>query len=419
MSLLVEQVIGITDTAFLGHVGETELAASAIAGVCYLILFVIGSGFGVGLQVLIARLNGEKKHQELTATFSTGLYFLSILAVFIIAVSKFLLPLMLKEAIASEAIYEATIHYLDWRIYGLLFAFVITAFRSYYVGITQTRFLTINSIAMVAVNVVCNYALVFGNWGLPTLGIAGAAIGSCIAEAVAAILFFVHYGKMLPKIGELKSQWHNLKRILNLSVWTMIQSFVSLSTWLLFFIVIERIGEEPLAISNIVRSICTIPFIFTQAFALTGSALVSNLIGEGKSSLVMGLCRKIIVISYAFCLPLLLVAVMMPEQLLQLYTSNTAMAAKAVAPFMVMLSSYFLTVPASVYYCAIAGTGNTRMTLLIGMSALMLYGAYILFVGTTQPSVALMWSSEHIYATAILTLSTIYMVRGKWKQKRI
>ena len=419
MSLLVEQVIGITDTAFLGHVGKTELAASAIAGVCYLILFVIGSGFGVGLQVLIARLNGEKKHQELTATFSTGLYFLSILALFIIAVSQFLLPLILKMAIGSQAIYEAAIHYLDWRIYGLLFAFVLTAFRAYYVGITRTRFLTINSVAMVAVNVVCNYALVFGNWGFPALGIAGAAIDSCIAEAVAAVLFFVHYGKILPNIGGLKNQWHNLKRILNLSVWTMIQSFVSLSTWLLFFIVIERIGEEPLAISNIVRSICTIPFIFTQAFASTGSALISNLIGEGKSSLVMGLCRKIIVISYAFCLPLLLVAVMMPQQLLQLYTSNTAMAAKAVAPFMVMLSSYFMTVPASVYYCAIAGTGNTRMTLVIGMSALMLYGAYILFIGTIQPSVALMWTSEHIYATAILTLSIIYMMRGKWKQKRI
>lgn len=58
LSLLVEQIIGITDTVFLGHVGEVELGASAIAGVCYLILFVIGSGFGVGLQVLIARLNG-------------------------------------------------------------------------------------------------------------------------------------------------------------------------------------------------------------------------------------------------------------------------------------------------------------------------------------------------------------------------
>lgn len=69
LSLLVEQIIGITDTAFLGHVGETELAASAIAGVCYLILFVIGSGFGVGLQVLIARLNGEKKNREVTPYF--------------------------------------------------------------------------------------------------------------------------------------------------------------------------------------------------------------------------------------------------------------------------------------------------------------------------------------------------------------
>lgn len=59
ISLLMEQLIGMTDTAFMGRVGEVELGASAIAGVYYLAIFMLGFGFSIGSQILIARRNGE------------------------------------------------------------------------------------------------------------------------------------------------------------------------------------------------------------------------------------------------------------------------------------------------------------------------------------------------------------------------
>ena len=59
ISLLMEQMIGMTDTAFLGRVGEVELGAAAIAGIYYLAVFMMGFGFGIGAQILIARRNGE------------------------------------------------------------------------------------------------------------------------------------------------------------------------------------------------------------------------------------------------------------------------------------------------------------------------------------------------------------------------
>ena len=59
MSILMEQLINITDAVFLGHVGEVELGASAIAGIYYLAVYMLGFGFSIGLQVMIARRNGE------------------------------------------------------------------------------------------------------------------------------------------------------------------------------------------------------------------------------------------------------------------------------------------------------------------------------------------------------------------------
>ena len=62
---------------------------------------------------------------------------------------KYLSPVLLPYLIQSQEICMATAEYLDWRIYGLFFAFTAAIFRAFYVGIAQTRILTYSSIAMV------------------------------------------------------------------------------------------------------------------------------------------------------------------------------------------------------------------------------------------------------------------------------
>lgn len=75
MSVLMEQLINITDAVFLGHVGEVELGASALAGIYYLATYMLGFGFSIGLQVMIARRNGEQNYAETGRTFFQGLFF--------------------------------------------------------------------------------------------------------------------------------------------------------------------------------------------------------------------------------------------------------------------------------------------------------------------------------------------------------
>ena len=80
ISLLMENMIGLTDTAFLGRVGEVELGASALGSVYYLVIFMLGFGFGIGAQILIARRNGEKAYALIGPLFQQGLLFLLSLA---------------------------------------------------------------------------------------------------------------------------------------------------------------------------------------------------------------------------------------------------------------------------------------------------------------------------------------------------
>lgn len=72
ISLIMEQLIGMTDTAFMGRVGEVELGASAIAGVYYLAIFMLGFGFSIGSQILIARRNGEGNFRMIGSHLLSG-----------------------------------------------------------------------------------------------------------------------------------------------------------------------------------------------------------------------------------------------------------------------------------------------------------------------------------------------------------
>lgn len=82
MSILMEQLINITDATFLGHVGEIELGASAIAGIYYLAVYMLGFGFSIGASD-VARKNGEQDYQETGKIFFQGLLFLMGLALFL------------------------------------------------------------------------------------------------------------------------------------------------------------------------------------------------------------------------------------------------------------------------------------------------------------------------------------------------
>ena len=153
VSLLMEYLIGFTDTAYLGRVGETELAASAIAGTYYMIIYMIGFGFSIGAQILIAQYNGNQQYKEAGKILSQGILFLLIIAVIVILFSSIISPIILKSIIDSESVLQAVLQYLDWRIYGFFFSFTIIMFRAFYIGIIHTSALMLNSITMVAINV--------------------------------------------------------------------------------------------------------------------------------------------------------------------------------------------------------------------------------------------------------------------------
>lgn len=421
VSLLMEQLINLTDSIFLGHVSQIDLGASALAAMYYSAIYMLGFGFSLGAQVVIARRNGEGKYTEVGKVFYQALIFLSLFAIVVFALSKLFSPALLRLLITSENIYQATVRYIEWRDYSFLFAFPLLAIRVFFIGTTNTKILTANSIVMVVCNIAFNYLLIFGKAGFPRLEISGAAIGSSLAGLVGLVFLIIYMWKHVDKkrygihaVFDLKLSLH----LLSISVWTMIRQFFCIAPWFLFFVAIEHLGECELASANVVRSISILFFVIVNSFATTNISLVSNLIGAKKSEQVMQTCLRVINLDYAIGIPLILLAFIFSDSLLGLFTKDTAVIQTAFYPFCVMLSTFIISVPAYTYCNTVIGTGNTKIAFLFQMINIAIYLLY-LFMLSCSPNIplAVYWTAEQLYVLVLLVLSLAYLKRNKWQSK--
>lgn len=418
--LFIQQLVGLADTAFLGRVGTIELGASALAGVFYIMIFMLALGFGNGIQIIVARRNGEQNFHKIGGVVYQGISFLVCTAVVIIALTTLLAPYVLDKFISSPDVYEKTLAYLDIRIYGFLFAFPIVVFRAFFIGITQTKILTYNAVLLLIINVILNYVLIFGKFGFSPMGIEGAAIASIIAEAVAAIYLAIYMFKNvdLNKYGFENFVFFNKKiliEILVLSIWTMLQYFISMATWFLFLVAIENLGEEPLAISNILRSVTIFPYMIITALAAAANSVTSNLIGQGHDFEVETTSLKVIKLSYIMTFALIAVMLVLPFPVLRIYTDSEQVIENSILPYYSALSSFITMIPGMILLSVVSGTGQTKIAMYIELLVLVFYCINVWYVVMyLRADLYICWTCEHSYNILLSLFTYWYLKRNKW-----
>ena len=425
LGLLAQNIINVTDTAFLGHVGEVALGAAAMGGLLYICVYTVAFGFSIGSQILIARRNGEGNYRDVGSVMMQGGMFSFMMAAALAVVMYIFAGPLIRMLITSDTIYEATYQFFTWRIWGFLFAFLNVMFRAFYIGITNTKVLTLSSVVMALVNVVLDYGLVFGELGLPQMGVRGAALASVIAEASSLVFFLIYtYCKVdLRKYGFRRSfriDFGMVGRILQISSFTMVQYFLAMAIWFVFFMALERLGQRELAIANIVRSVYIVLLIPVQALATTANTLVSNLIGAGGTDKVIALLHRISGISFLIMVVCVALTVIFPNPILSIYTGDSGLVAESIPALYVVCASMLLASLANIYFNGISGTGNTQAALGVEVGVQVFYALYVIVVGMVlrQP-VEICFTTEIIYYVLMLIFSLIYLKKATWQNKKI
>ncbi len=422
---VAQNLINVTDTAYLGRVGQVELGASALGGMFYFVFIMLGLGFGTGTQIIIARRFGEGKIESIGKSFDHAIYFMLPLALLSFIILYYFAPIILRPVVASDKIYESTIAFLNFRVFGIVFAFAQILFRSFYIGIAETKIITWSTILMTGVNVILNYILIFGKFGFPKMGVEGAALASSISEACAVVYLLIYTLKKHYKSKYNLFTFSDFDKLLfvknfNVSGPIMVQNFFSLSVWFAFFLLVEKMGEQALAVSNIIRSIYIVLMIPIWGFASAANSLVSYLIGLGQQQFVFKLIWRITVLSFGGVLIFVILSLIFPSNILSVITNDKVLIDAAI-PVLLVVNMGALTLSVGfVIFNGLVGTGKTMVALGIEMSVLTLYILFVyLMTSIYQGSVARVWISELVYGVFLILFSWIYLKKGNWQLKSI
>jgi MATE family multidrug resistance protein len=421
MALFVPQLNLITNSIFLGHHSEQSLDIAAITGVYYLVFAGIGFGLNNGLQTLISRRAGENRPEEIGKIFSQGIFIALGIAAFGIIVTEFLTPPILRAFLSAQQA-DKSISFLRIRILGLPFLYIYQLRNALLVGINKSKFLIIGTLAETIANVFFDYVLIFGNLGFPEMGFNGAAVASIIAEFIGmVVIFWVISKKGIARafslFGNLRLNREISRLILKVSGPLAFQHASSVLAWFFFYILLARNATQTgLAISTTMRVVFGLFGTCFWALAATTNSMVSNVIGQGRRSEVIPLVWKITRLSLGIAVVVCSILNFFPDVYLSLFRNDEAFVQEGIPVLRVIgFVTLFLSI-GTVWLNAVTGTGNSRVTFLVEIGAIVFYCVYVFIVLEVKHlSILWGWMSEVLYWTLLFSLSYLYIRSQRWK----
>jgi len=419
LAILVPQLNLLVNSIFLGHLSNQALGNAGITGVFYLIFAVAGHGLNSSMQSVFSGYAGSGKPEAFKTVLSQGIRISIQLSVLFILFTWFIAPFILQQ-VSSPDSYPMEMSFLRIRILGLPFLFLFQMGNSFLISSLNSRFLMIGFLFEALVNVLFDYLLIFGKMGFPQMGFNGAAVASVMAECTGMIVVFavIFITGLKKKYGLLKSFSYNnviSKEIKKIALPLILQFIISLTTWLIFFLLIESKGPIAKAVSNTMRNVFGLAGVFIWAFAGTSNTMVSNLIGQNRKEMVIPVVKKISLWSLGLCMLMICFLNLFPVTFFSLFGQDESFLAEGVPVIrMVSLGMIFMSI-SNIWLNAVTGTGNTRINLQIEIISISLYLVYTwYFMKLHYISLSIAWSNEFVYWVSILFMASGYMFSKKW-----
>jgi putative MATE family efflux protein len=425
VSSFIQSIVLITDSAFISRYDTLAFDAVGNGGLVYITMYVTLLGLGDGAQILIARRIGQNKIKSISKIFSTSILILFIIALLLFVLLYFLMPEWIISYSKNEtiAIYQG--QYIKIRSFALFSSVLTLAIQAFYMAIGKTWVVLIASLIIALSNIVLDYALIFGNFLLPEMGLEGAAWASTIADGLGTlflVLFtlFTSYKSEYQLFKRLKVSWLSFKELLNIGTPLMLQGLTALATWTVFFIWIEQIGSFELTVSQNIRSLYMFAFVPIWGFAGTTKTYISQYMGRREFDIIPVIQRRIQLITVVLLLFTFHGSILYPETLIRFVNPNELYVAKSAEILRFVSVSIFLYGFVSVYFQTINGSGNTIFSMSVEMISVGMYliTAFV-FIKILRLDIYWVWSVEYIYFGTIGLLSFLYLKRFNWKKKII
>ena len=284
---LITTGVNMMDTIMIGAVGETELSAVSLANQFISIFQIFCMGIGMGASVLVARYFGMKDNLSLKKTVSIMLRLVLIMST-LFCVWTILLPKQIMQIYTvEEQIILKGIEYLKYSVvtYYLLGLSLTCTIVLRNVGMVKIPLYT--SIGAFFINVGANYMFIFGKFGAPEMGVAGAAVGTLIARIFEFCMIcgylFLKDTAIGYRLKDLLAPVGNLwKEYIRISIPVLISDGILALGNNSVAMVIGRLGESFVAANAVTTVTQQLSSVMIQGFSQAGAIVIGHTLGTGE-----------------------------------------------------------------------------------------------------------------------------------------
>ena len=418
-----------TDRVFLGNYSLTALAAATPAGITSFLFTAFFLGVAGYVNVFIAQYTGARDHGNVGASLWQGIYFALLGAVFMAILSTIAKPLFAcighpPEVQALEVIY--------FRILclGAGASIAGNTLSSFFSGRGLTRPVMIIHMAGTLFNIPLDYALINGLWGLPELGITGAALATVaawcfIALCFAALVFTRANDKTYQVRRNRRFNPALFKRLMTFGIPGGMQFSLDILVFTFFILMVGRIGKTELAVTNLVMSINGLSYMPMFGLSMGVSTLVGQAMGSRNPREAVLSARATVHIATAYVGVLILVFLLLPAPLIKLFLAPDTLPREmdrliSMGTVLLRFVSVYLLFDSLViiYTGVLKGAGDSRFIMwsMVSTGITCLFIPIWLGINTWGMGLYFSWCCITFYLMVLFIVVVIRYNNGKWKE---
>lgn len=365
--MLSQNVLNLVDTAMVGSLGDTALAAVGLGSFANFTAMAFVTGMSAAVQAMAARWLGEGRAHETAQPLNGGLLLAVAIAVPWSALLFWLAPRLFPFLDDDPGVIAAGIPYWQARLVGMVAVGMNFAFRGYWNAVNLSRLYLGTLIVMHVVNISLNWVLIFGHLGAPPLGATGAGVASAIATYVGCACYFVLGVRHARGAGFLSGlpSGSTMATMLRLAIPAGLQQLFFAAGMTAFFWILAKLGTSELAAANVLINLVLVAVLPAIGFGLAAASLVGQSLGAHAAADARRWGWEVARLASLTVAVLVTPALLVPDLILGIFLHDPDTLALARMPLQIAAVGVVIDAFGLVLLNAHLGAGNSRHVMVV------------------------------------------------------
>jgi MATE family multidrug resistance protein len=425
LTQMSQTVMNVVDSIFVGHLGAVALGALGFAGIWLWTVMSFFSGTSTGVQTFVSQAHGAGDERSCGAWAWQGLYAVVPAATLAVFAFVALAEPLWRLAGTSAEIRESALAYARMRPLGFMGLAIWMVLASFFRGLGDTRTPLVATLVANAANAVLAWALVFGHFGLPAWGVAGAGVATSIAEWVGVGVLAVALAR--PALAEryatrpVRPSLPAIRRFLRTGAPIGGQWVLDMSAFAIFTTLVARMGNASMAANQAMISLLSMSFMQAIGIGLAATTLVGRYKGAGELAYAGRSVGAAMRLAIALAVAVAALFVLAPDALLRMYIDDPEVL-RLGRPLLALGAVFQLFDALQIVTGgALRGAGDTRWPFLAqtGLAWVVRLPLVYLFAFVLGGGVVGAWYAEFVFILSLAVALGWRFRSGVWKEVRI